>query len=269
MNAAQEIELENIRGWLSTRCGIHYPDKKRELLIQRLSRVQRAFNIDSIADLGQRIRSGSDGEIELAVMHAASTNHTYFFRELDTLDQFRNMILPTLQGKPEIRIWSAACSTGDEAYTIAILIAEALGDAGLARTSILGTDISQPVVQRAEAGVFGERQIERVPDYIRRKYFSPIGVGQFQIVKKIRDRCTFRRLNLKVQPYPFRNKFQVVFCRNVLYYFDIPDQKATLEAIHNVTEDGGWLVTSVTERVRDLGTPWKTISSGLSRKGNV
>lgn len=258
--------FESIRDWLAVRCGINYPDHKRDLLVQRLGRVQRAFTFNNLSELAHNLLVKPMDEVELAVISAASTNHTYFFREPEILDRFRTEILPQFADREEIRIWSAACSTGDEVFTIAMIIAETLGEKALNRTSILGTDISAPVIERAEIGVYSERQIEQVPLDLRRKFMTPVGLGQYKVTDAIRSRCTFRRMNLKSAPYPFRNTFQIVFCRNVLYYFDAADQVATLSALHEVTEPGGWLVTSVTESIRDLSTPWHYGSNGIYRK---
>lgn len=262
----EEAGFEQIRSWLGQRCGIHYTDQKKDLLLQRLARVQRAFGIDRLAEMSKRLQDATEHDLQLAVMHAASTNHTYFFREMDVLDKFRTMILPELAKRNEIRIWSAACSSGDEAYTLAIMIAETLGMDALKRVSILGTDISAPVVERAEAGIFGSRQLEQVSKEHLARYFKPVGMGQYQVIDQIRSRCTFRRLNLKTTPYPFKQAFQVVFCRNILYYFDIKDQMATVDSIYEVTEPGGWLITSVTESVRELSNKWQTVSTSISQR---
>jgi chemotaxis protein methyltransferase CheR len=269
MTPRELMAYEQIRDWLSARCGIHYPDHKRDLLLQRLNRVQRAFTYGNLDELAHNLVAQKVNEVELAVISAASTNHTYFFRENEILTRFRDEILPNLAARDEIRIWSAACSTGDEVYTIAMMIAESLGEAALKRTTILGTDISAPVIERAEAGVFAERQIAQMPPQIRQKYMTPAGLGQFVVTEKIAACCTFRRMNLKSAPYPFKTPFQIVFCRNVLYYFDQADQIATLSAIHDVTEPGGWLVTSVTESIRDLPSPWQHASNGIYRKRTV
>lgn len=267
MTPADTAGFESLRSWLNDRCGILYRDHNRDLLIQRLGRVQRAHGIGSLDILAQRVVGARQHDLELAVMHAASVNHTYFSREISVLDQFRSLILPSLKNRPEYRFWSAACSSGDEAYTMAIILAETEGLEALKRTQILGTDISAPVVERAEQGIYGCRQLEHVPAEIRARYFRPVGMDQFQVIPEVRACCTFRRMNLKTRPYPFKRPFQAVFCRNVLYYFDRADQAATVEAIHDVTEPNGWIVTSVTENLRDLGTRWQVIGSGLARKG--
>ncbi len=257
---------EAIRGWLERRCAIHYPDHKRDLLRQRLARVQRALALTDLKDLARKVMLDQAHDVQLAVIHAASTNHTYFYREKDVLDFFRSQVLPKLATRPEIRLWSAACSTGDEVYTLAILIAETLGIDALRRTQILGTDISAPVIERAETGVYSARQLEQVPAEIRRKYLAPAGADQFQVVPEVRAACTFRRMNLKVAALPFRKPFQAVFCRNVLYYFAYQDQVDIVNAIADVTEPGGWLFTSVTENVRDLTLRWQPVASGISSR---
>ena len=259
-------DYEHIRTWLSDRSGIHYPEYKRDLLRQRLGRVQLAFDYSDLASLLHDLKGGARAEVEMAVLSAASTNHTYFYREADILRQMRDTILPALSAREEIRIWSAACSTGDEVFTIAMLIAEALGPEALERTSILGTDISAPVIARAEQGLVSARQIGALPEDLRRRFLRPLGLGQFEVSAAIRSRCTFRRMNLKTTPYPFRNSFQIVFLRNVLYYFDPADQAATLDAVHEVTEPGGWLITSVTESLRGLPTAWVTQENGIYRR---
>lgn len=266
ISAQDRAGFEAIRNWLHDRCAIYYTENKQDLLSQRLARVRRAFSLADLNELAVRLTQHQDHEVQLAVMHAASTNHTYFFRELDVLNAFRTQILPDLGRRGEIRIWSAACSSGDEVYTLAIMVAETFGMDALKRTQILGTDISAPVIERAESGIYAARNLEQTPNAIRMKYMRPIGIEQFQIIPEIRAACTFRRMNLKTTPYPFSHPFQAVFCRNVLYYFSIEDQRATVNAIADATEPGGWLVTSVTENVRELSPRWSPLDSGIYRR---
>lgn len=266
MTRADLAGCEAIRGWLVQRCGIHYPEHKIDQLRQRLAKVQRDFAMSDLSEMAGRLNSDAALDLQLAVMHAASTNHTYFFREPDILSDFRTRILPALAARDEIRIWSAACAGGDEVYTIAILIAETLGPAALRRTAILGTDISAPVIREAEEAVYAENRLDHVPPDLLARWFEPLGQGRFRLRREIRDACTFRQMNLKSRPYPFRKTFQTVFCRNVLYYFERDDQIATLQGVHDVTEPGGWLVTSVTENVRDFAAPWQPVSNGIFRK---
>jgi chemotaxis protein methyltransferase CheR len=266
--STDEGSFETIRTWLEKTCAIHYPPEKKALLQQRIDRAQRNLGLQSIHDVAQALLRHDARDVQLAVMHAASTNHTYFYREKDVLGFFRKEVLPTLATRPEIKLWSAACSTGDEVYTLAIIIAETLGVDALKRTHILGTDISAPVIETAEAGIFPMRQLEQVPADILRKYMHPVGINQYRINDEVRAACTFRRMNLKKAPYPFQRSFQAVFCRNVLYYFADSDQVEVVNSIADVTEPGGWLFTSVTENVRELSSRWQSVTSGISRKTN-
>lgn len=258
---------ERIRTWLYARAGMFYPERKQELLVHRLARVLDRFGIRNMLALAECIEGGAREDVARAVIDAASTNHTYFFREPQVLNYFRDQILPGLAQRSDIRVWSAAASSGDEAYTIAIIAAEALGRLqAIRRLSILGTDISEPVLARAESGIYGKSHLEHTAPELRTRYFKPCGIDQLQVQLDIRSMCTFRRLNLKATPFPFRNAFSVIFCRNILYYFDKAHQLAALEAIYDVTEPGGWLLTSVTESVRELGSRWHPVDTGVYRR---
>lgn len=266
MSTLENVAYEQVRSWIMDRCGIAYPENKGELLRQRLTRVQFKYKIPDLKTLSQALLSGMDPDLEHDVMHAASTNHTYFYREQEVLDKFMEVVLPAVQHSSELRIWSAAASTGDEAYTIAMMLTHLKGLPWMSRVRILGTDLSGPSIDIAEAGVFPDRHVEYVPDIVRQAYLKKVSPEQFAVSEDIKRICTFRRMNLKTTPYPFQNRFQVVFCRNLLYYFDRADQIATLNAIYNVTEPGGWLLTSVTEAVRDLGTAWVPVTTGVYQK---
>lgn len=265
--SADTAGYESIRSWLNQRSGITFAEKKKDLLRHRLGRVMNRFGLKDFGELAGRLEGESNREVQLAVLHAASTHHTFFFREPQVLSFFRDHILPSLAHRERIRVWSAAASTGDEAYTLAIIAAEWFGWASVAeRIAILGTDLSEPVIARAEAGIYGTNHTEHVPEPLLKRYFTRVDVDQHQVIEEMRRLCTFRRMNIKATPYPFHNTFQVIFCRNVLYYFDREHQIATLESLYDVTEPGGWLLTSVTEAVRDLGTRWQAVTSGVYRK---
>src|SRR6056297_157253 len=260
------LGFESVRAWLSSHCAISYPDHKVPLLRQRLVRVTRSFDLPDMTALAHGVVTAPREDIQLAVMHAASTNHTYFFREPDVLKKFSDTILPERMSNSTVRIWSAACSTGDEAYSIAILAAEKFGQTVLNKLQILGTDISAPVVERAEHGIFPRNQFAHTDPAILHRYFTPTGIDQYAVNASIRKTCTFRRMNLKATPYPFTHRFDVVFCRNILYYFNRADQTSTLEALYDATLPGGWLITSVTEVISDLGTRWQQIDTGIYRR---
>ncbi len=266
LSEAENLAFESIRLWLNQQCGMYYPDKKQALLLDRLLHVCKRYYLNGLAELLLNLNTEDSVEIQLAVISAASTNHTYFFREPQVLHYYRDIILPSLK-EGDNRLWSAAASSGDEAYTLAIITAEQRGIAWTKQHfSILGTDISAPVIAQAENAIYQSSHLELVPPDIFKRYFKKIDFDQYEVTPDIHSICTFRRMNLKHFPYPFQGKFDVVFCRNVLYYFDEKTQQQIAEAIFDVTKEGGWLLTSVTVSLRHLKTRWTQITSGIYQK---
>lgn len=268
-----ERAIRRIQQWLRTRSGMSYQDNKLILLANRLMRVCYQFDIPDIAALSELLESNDRNDLQIAVMNAASTNHTYFFREPEVLIFFEQNIIPTLP-QSNVRIWSAAASAGDEAYTAAIQVCQSRGSAWAnSNLAILGTDISANVIAQAESGIYGANHLTHIPTVWMGKpldisaYLAPAGLGQYRVKENLRAICTFRRMNLTVIPYPFQKNFHVVFCRNVIYYFDRATQREVIEAIYDVTVPGGWLLTSVTVSLRDLKTRWQCIQPGIYRKG--
>lgn len=261
-----EFALEQIRQWIYDTSGMHYPEKKYEMLAQRLINVANKFSFTCLAELNNALHGAAGHELRLAVLHSASTNHTYFYREEGVLLYFRDKVLPTLSQQGKLRIWSAAASTGEEAYTLAILLTELFGLEAADRVSFLGTDISQSVISHAEQGIYDISRLQHLPKYLLPRYFQYAGLSQFKVHERIQKMVIFRRLNLMSAPYPFRSQFHAVFCRNVLYYFEKEDQLRVVESLYDVTVPGGWLFTSVTESLRDMPTRWVLIEPGVYQK---
>ncbi|MEK4035189.1 protein-glutamate O-methyltransferase CheR [Methylocystis sp. IM3] len=256
-----------LEAWLHDRCGLHFGEADLGLMGQRLARVVEQFGLQGLGELAREIERDKNHELTAAVVHAASTNHTYFFREMDTLDFYRRHLFDLAKSQGEIRVWSAATSTGDEAYTCAIIAVEALGlEEAQERVKILGTDISAPVIETAELGIYRRPNLEYTPDHLRPRFFRPLADGRVAVSDDIKRMCTFRRMNLKHRPYPFQKKFDIVLCRNVLYYFRIPTQREVLHSVHEVVQPGGILLTDVSFTLRDLRVPWNTVRSGAHRK---
>ncbi|MCB0163052.1 MAG: protein-glutamate O-methyltransferase CheR [Anaerolineae bacterium] len=264
---AEARHFESIRLWIYNHTGLHYPKRKFSTLYHRLQNVCRQFDFDNLKELDEHLRKHDMPELTLQMADAVSTNHTFFFREADIFQFFQQQILPTLPPSEHWRLWSAACSSGDEAFTLAILLAETLGLLqAQQKVNILGTDISQVVLEQAEYGITHARRLEQIPAHWRESYFRPVGLGQWQVIQAIQQMCTFRRLNLMSSPWPFRNQFHVIFCRNVLYYFDQADQQMLVERLYDFTLPGGWLITSVTESLRSMQTRWHVVETGIYRK---
>ncbi len=274
MDASRALPLDDgldanrrLEAWLHDRCGLHFGEADLGLMGQRLARVVEQFGLQGLGELAWEVERDRNHELTAAVVHAASTNHTYFFREMDTLEFFRGHIVDLGKRQEEIRVWSAATSTGDEAFTCAIIAIEALGaDEARGRVKILGTDISAPVIETAELGVYRRPNLEYAPEHLRTRFFRPLPDGRMVVTDDIKRMCTFRRMNLKHRPYPFQKKFDIVLCRNVLYYFRSQTQREVLHSVHEVVQPNGVLLTDVSFTLRDLRVPWNTVRSGAHRK---
>jgi len=264
VTAVPEITAE-IATWINRTLGIFFPEKKYPILFHKLSRICVSRGM-SLEEIWQEIKAGNDPKLLSEMAAAVSTNHTSFFRE-DIWDFFANTILPSLPSEEPWRIWSAAASSGHEGYTIAMVVWDFLGSARASETlGILGTDISFRVLMEAEQAVYTDDMLSHVPEKFRAASFEPAGRGLWRVKKHLRDICLFRRLNLKVRPWPMKQKFHVIFCRNVLYYFDRATREGVIEGLYQHAVDGAWLVTSATETMRDIRTGWKSVRPAVYRK---
>ncbi len=261
--------FESIRQWIYLNTGLNFPERKHLLLYPRLKKLCWHLGIADLKELDQHLHLRDMPGLPVEVARAVSTNHTYFLREPEVLQFFQEQITETLPPTEKWRIWSAAAASGEEAYSVAILLAEKYGlDQLSERAALLGTDISQPMIEGAERGLYDERRLDLLPEYLRLRYFQPVGLDQWQINTRLKQACIFRRLNLMSAPWPFKDSFHVILCRNVLYYFDRNHQRTLLERLYEVTIPGGWLLTSVTESLWGLNTPWRPVMSGVYRKVN-
>lgn len=255
------------QGWIHSHMGIHYPEQKLGLLEQRLRSLCLRISVSNLVQLKDAVEKGSVPEIYKHMANVATTNHTHFYREPQVLEFFLDHILPTLPRDERVRMWSAAASSGEELYTMIILMCNKLSiEYVQQRFAFLGTDISEKVVEDAERGIYSFRRIDAMDPALIKKWFQPCGLDNYAVDRQIKDLCIYRKLNLKNYPWPFSRNFHVVMLRNVLYYFDKETQAQVLRNIYMVTEKNGWLLTSVTESLADLNVPWEYVRAGVYRK---
>ena len=245
-------EFAAIAAVMQREARIHLSDAKRTLVHSRLSRRLREHGLTSFRDYIRLVQSNAEERATMVV--ALTTNHTHFFRENHHFDHLRQTVLPRLQAhartKP-VRIWSAGCSSGEEVYTIAMcLLGQDRMQAAWLRQAdvrLLATDISPPVVETAQRAIYSAATVEPVPQCYRRNWMQPHG-SDFQMVEEARSLVTARVLNL-FGAWPMRQQYDVIFCRNVMIYFD--DQaKAELEQrFVEMLAPGGYLYIGHSERL--------------------
>jgi len=244
----RDDEFEMLRQLVYRNFGINLTEQKRALVLGRLQRVLRQRNIDTFAEYCQFLESDRSGKGLAELANRISTNHTFFFRENDHFDFFVTEALPTVaadleaDGDNDLRIWCAGCSSGEEPYTLVMLMMEYFGrqysqwDAG-----ILATDISETALQTAQAGQYDTEQLKEMPPKLQHKYFSAAAEGMCQVKPTVKREVTFRRLNLMDKLFPFKQPFDIVFCRNVMIYFDSETRDALVKRFAANMKPGSFL----------------------------
>jgi chemotaxis protein methyltransferase CheR len=262
-----QVPLEKLRQCIIRYTGIYYSEQKKDILYIRLLQLCMKKNIKDLSMLLQKLQTEDFHEMILNIAQTVSTTYTYFFREPEVLGYFKDKILDYFPINDKIRIWSAATSSGEEAYTISMIILEKMGlEQKESFYSILGTDINSQVISQAEAGIYSKENLNEMPKELIKRYFEATDNSRFSISDKVKKLCLFRRLNLTSGNWPFVYKFNIIFCRNVLYYFEKNQQKEVLNYMHELTVPNGFLITSVTESLNGLGTRWVTILPGIHQK---
>jgi chemotaxis protein methyltransferase CheR len=223
--------------------GIALSDSKRNLLYSRLSRRLRVLGLETFTEY-RDLLDHDQREIENFI-NSISTNHTKFFREVHHFDHMRTHVaVPFTQnaattGNRRLRIWSAGCSSGEEPYTIAVVLKREIRDFRGCDVRILATDIDTDVLTKAERGEFASATVDEVPkSYL--EYFSRVG-DKVVVDAAAKSLITFRRLNLMLEPWPFRGLFDAIFCRNVMIYFDGPTKAKLIQRFVQQIKPGGWL----------------------------
>lgn len=245
-------EFEKIAKLLKDRSGIIITPDKAYLLDNRLQPVARKWGHPSVEPLFQALLSRPEDRLIKDVVDAMTTNESLFFRDMKPFDQMRDVLLPDLMAArastKRIRIWSAACSSGQEPYSIAMLLKE-LGPKVAGWTfEIVATDLSAEIVAKAKAGLYSQFEVQRgLPITHLVKYFTQEG-DRWRIADEIRNMVKFREFNLMEHPRSL-GKFDVVFCRNVLIYFDPPTKASVLSNIADQLESDGALYLGGAETV--------------------
>lgn len=254
-------EFRLLRDLVYSHSGLYFDDEAKYMLEKRLVRRLAANQLRTYREYYQFLKFNRKREQELEeIMDLLTTNETYFFREAYQLSAFSDEILPELcnrkleAGQPRrIRIWSAGCSTGEEPYTIAMLMLEQSRLQGW-QLEIIGTDISQRVLQQARRGVYSRSSFRVTDDYYLHKYFESQD-GGFRISDKVRQLVAISHLNLLDHTrMAMLGSFDLIFCRNVIIYFDQPAKKRVVEAFHGSLQHGGFLLLGHSESLMNITT---------------
>lgn len=260
--ALSEVTFASLRDLIYQASGLHFDKLNKRTFEHRLRARVRALGFQSFERYYLYLRFDRRGEQELArAIDALAVHETYFFREERALEAFRWEILPQLArtNARTLRLWSAGCSTGEEAYTLAMLVCEA----GLFddwRVEIVGSDISARAIQQAEAGIYERPSFRALKSERQERYFVRLDEGRWQIRDELRRMVRFNVVNLlDASAVEAERHFDVVFCRNVLLYFDERARRRAALTLHRALRDEGYLVLGATESLATLELPFKLI----------
>jgi chemotaxis protein methyltransferase CheR len=294
-----EEEYAALRHLLYDRFGIHLTDDKRAMVAVRLQKMFRKLGVRTVKEFMQML-SKQDSEPLVELLNHLTTNHTFFYRESEHFDFFHNHVLPEIttdlrqKQRLDLRVWSAGCSSGEEAYMLLMLMMEYFGmqysawDAG-----VLATDISERSLETARNGVYSDERISLLPLGLKKKYFRRLRQAEvhqtstgsytgsytgssvtspttsdtaWEVVPALREQAMFRHFNLMNEHFPFKKPFHAIFCRNVMIYFDRPTREALAERFYHALAPGGYLFVGHSETLGREQTLFEYIMPAVYRK---
>ncbi len=247
-------DYRRIAALIHADAGIDLRESKAELVYSRLAKRVRALNLDSFRDYCDLVEGPDSRGERLEMLSALTTNVTRFFRERPHFDHLERQVLPSLialaRKGEKVRIWSAGCSTGQEPYSVALSLLSLEPQAALLDVKVLATDIDPRVIATGREGVYPDGALEDVPASLRARYFSPDAATphSYRIADEPKKIVSFRTLNLNGE-WPMQGLFHVIFCRNVVIYFDERGQRNLWSRFASKLADGGWLYVGHSERV--------------------
>jgi chemotaxis protein methyltransferase CheR len=272
MPRLDDNEFHRLRRFLHDRFGLNYCEAKRGMLEARLQKRLRILGHSSFKQYFDFLFSPKGHEFELdAFLHEITTHKTEFFRQPDQFDFLKRLVLPVLHKadvgiNSPLRIWSAACSSGEEPYSIAMTASDSARHDNFI---IEGTDISRPILESAQLAVYSEESVAHMADDMRSRYFlrsRDRSRRLVRVVPEIRDKVRFSFMNLNSDSYGFEHQFQIIFCRNVIIYFDRLNQERLLLRVCNQLTPGGWLFTGNAETICGMNLPLKPIAPSIYRR---
>ena len=250
--------------------GIFLKPEKKELLNARLGKRLRACKIASFEAYYDYVQSDPSGEELINLINAVSTNFTSFFRENAHFDYLTNEVLPELSksGSSELKVWSAACSSGEEPYTLAMVLNDYKHKNKAFRFTVQATDISTRVLDIARAGIYADERIRTLPKHVLEQYFQKgkgNSAGYVKVKRKLRDPVFFKHFNL-MDDFPWVEEFDVIFCRNVMIYFNRDTQQDLIDKFSQCLKPGGYLFIGHSESLTSIEHSLMQVSTTAYKK---
>ncbi len=267
MNITDEVFYDMVN-YIQKNYGINLKNKKN-LIVGRLENYLVRNGYKDYREYMEIVKNDKSGAEANVLINYITTNHTYFLREMLHFNYLKDVILPRLyekeQSKKSIYLWSAASSTGEEPYSIVMTLRDFFYTKPGWDTRILATDVSTQALNKGIAGIYMNEQLDALPDSWKRRYFENYSDTQKRVRKEIRDEVIFRQQNL-MKPFSFKNKFHIVFLRNVMIYFEDDTKFKLVNKIYDCMQPGGYLIIGLSEVLDKRNTNFKYIQSSIYQK---
>jgi chemotaxis protein methyltransferase CheR len=263
-------EFMQLAEYIKNKYGIHLKEEKKTLVTGRLHSVLLENNCRNFTEYFNFLQADKTGKAVTKLINKITTNHTFFMREVDHFNYFRDKILPCLEKTArdkDLRVWSAGCSSGEEPTTLAMIINDYFGKEKMWwDTKVLATDISDRVLGQAKVGQYSNEQLASLPTNWKTNYFRKINNEKSVLIDKIRNEIIYRKFNLMDDTFPFKKKFHVIFCRNVMIYFDNNTKTELVNKFYELTEPGGYLFIGHSESLNREQTSYRYVQPAVYRK---
>ena len=263
-----EAQFNAISSLVKSLAGINLTETKKELVRARLTKRLRKLGLATFDDYVEYLQNDTTGAELVAMLDVLSTNTTYFFREAKHFEWLRQDVLPRLTARRRVRIWSAGCSSGEEPYSIAIVLLEAIPDLADWDAAILATDLSTEVLARARKAIYPASRLREVPPMLLGRHFTLVATKPertYRVNDPVRRLVHFARLNLMGQ-WPMKGPFDVIFCRNVMIYFDRPTRQDLIARFHSILAPGGTLFIGHSESLTGIDHSFRYVLPTVYRK---
>ncbi len=270
MIAITDKEFKLLSEFIQKNYGIHLKKEKQTLLTGRLHKVISELGLKNFTEYHEYLINDKTGLALAVFVDKITTNHTFFMREPDHFMYFKDQVLPQIKPRikdNDLRVWCAASSTGEEPYTLAMILSDYFENEKMNwDTKILATDLSQSALETAKKGVYSSERIDPLSNQWKLKYLSKLDANNMVFKDSLKSEVIYRRLNLMDEVFPFKKKFHVIFCRNVMIYFDVPTKETLVNKLYDLLEVGGYLFIGHSESLNRETTRFKYIRPAVYRK---
>ncbi|SFI10427.1 MCP methyltransferase, CheR-type [Tindallia magadiensis] len=266
-----EQEFYKVAGFIHEHYGIRLKKEKKTLVLGRLGNTITRQGFQNFSEYYQYLQSDKTGKAVFELLDKITTNHTFFMREPQHFASFKEEVLPWLEktvADKDLRIWSAGCSKGQEPYTLAMILNDYFGTSiDQWNTDILATDISSAALKTALQGVYSTEEVAGLPKYWLKKYFLKQKEEKYIVKEELKQQVVFRNFNLMNHSFPFKKRFHVIFCRNVMIYFDTETKKQLIKKFYHQLQPGGYLFIGHSETLGNEKQGFQYIRPATYRRG--